>query len=80
MEESANREKARCDLEQESAKREKACFDLEQESAKRKKARYDLDCNKDRFFACLEVAKAMNDFKELDKLRKEANEMQNLKF
>ena len=78
MEESANREKARFDLEQESAKREKARFDLEQESAKREKARFDLDLKKDRFFARLEVAKAMNDYEELEKLKKEANEMRNL--
>ena len=78
MEESANREKARFDLEQESAKREKARFDLEQESAEREKARFDLDLKKDRFFARLEVAKAMNDYEELEKLKTEANEMRNL--
>ncbi len=80
MEESTNCEKARFDLEQESAKREKARFDLEQESAKRKKARFDLDLKKDRFFAHLEVAKAMNDYEELEKLKKGANEMRNLKL
>ena len=80
MEESANREKARFDLEQESAKREKARFDLEQESAKREKACFDLDLKKDRFFARLEVAKAMNDYEELEKLKKGANEMRNLKL
>ena len=75
MEESANREKARFDLEQESAHREKARFNLEQESAHREKARFDLDLNKDKFFARLEVAKAMNDLEELAKLKKEASEM-----
>ena len=49
MEESANRER-------------RARFDLEQESANREKARFDLDLNKDKFFARLEVAKAMNDY------------------
>jgi hypothetical protein len=75
MEESANREKARFELEQESANREKARFDLEQESANREKARFDLDLKKDRFFARLEVAKAMNDYEELEKLKKEASEL-----
>jgi hypothetical protein len=80
MEESAIREKARFDLEQESAKREKARFDLEQESAKREKARFDVDLKKEKFFACLKVAKAMNNNKELEKLKKEANKMRNLKL
>lgn len=75
MEQSANREQARFELEQESAIREKARFDLQQESANREKARFDLDLNKDKFFARLEVAKAMNDYEELAKLKKEANEM-----
>ena len=75
MEQSANREQARFELEQESAIREKARFDLQQESANREKARFDLDLNKDKFFARLEVAKAMNDYEELAKLTKEANEM-----
>jgi hypothetical protein len=75
MEETANREQARFELEQESAKREQAHFDLAQESSQREKARFELDRKKDRFFARLEVAKAMNDHEELEKLKKEANEM-----
>ena len=60
---------------EESANRERARLDLEQESAYREHARFDLDLNKDKFFARLEVAKAMNDYEELAKLKKEANEM-----
>ena len=78
MEESGNREQARFELEQESAKREQAHFDLAQESAEREKFRFELDLKKDRFFARLEVAKAMNDHEELEKLKKEANEMSSL--
>jgi hypothetical protein len=36
---------------------------------------FDLDRNKDKFCACLEVSKAMNDYEELKKLKKEAKEM-----
>jgi hypothetical protein len=78
MEESANCENARFDLKHESAKREKACFDLEHESAKREKARFDLDLKKDRFFTSLEVAKASYAYEELEKRKKEANEIRNL--
>jgi hypothetical protein len=60
---------------EESADREKARFKLEQESAIREKARFELDLNKNKFFARLEVAKAMNDSEELAKLKKEASEM-----
>lgn len=80
MEESANCEKARFELEQESANREKACFDLDQESANQEKACFDLDLKNDRFFARLEVAKAMNDYEELEKLKKEASELPNWKL
>ena len=78
MEESGNREQARFELEQESAKREQAHFDLALESAEREKSRFELDLKKDRFFARLEVANAMNDHEELEKLKKEANEMPSL--
>jgi hypothetical protein len=78
MEESANLEQARFELEQESAKREQARFDLVQESAKREKSRFELDLKKDRLFARLGAAKAMNDHEELEKLKKEANEMSSL--
>jgi hypothetical protein len=64
MKESANCEKARFQLEQELAIREKACFDLEQETANREQACFELYLNKDKFFASLEVAKAMNDYEE----------------
>jgi hypothetical protein len=60
MEESPNRKKARFDLEQDSVMGEKACLDLGQALTKHEKARFDLDLKKDRFFAHLEVAKAMN--------------------
>lgn len=60
---------------EESANREKARFELEQELADREKARFELDLNKNKFFARLEVAKAMNDYEELAKLKKEASEM-----
>ena len=60
---------------EESADHEKACFKLEQESAIREKARFELDLNKKKFFARLEVAKAMNDYEELAKLKKEASKM-----
>ena len=60
---------------EESADCEKARFKLEQESAICEKARFELDLNKNKFFARLEVAKAMNDSEELAKLKKEASEM-----
>ena len=46
-----------------------------EEAAKRDKLRFDLDAKKDKFFARLEVAKAMGDTEELEKLKREANEM-----
>ena len=51
---------------EESANREKARFELEQQSANRAKARFDLDRNNNKFFTRLEVAKAMNDYEELE--------------
>jgi hypothetical protein len=75
MDDSANREQARFELEQESAKREQARFGLAQEKAEREKSRFELDLKKDRFFARLEVAKAMNDHEELEKLKKEASHL-----
>ncbi len=60
---------------EESANPGKARFKLEQESANRAKDLFDLNQNKDEFFARLKVAKAMIDYKELAKLKEEANEL-----
>jgi hypothetical protein len=63
----------------ETAKRDKLRFDLEakskEEAATREKLHFELDTKNDKFFARLAVAKAMNDIKELEKLKREANEM-----
>ncbi len=63
----------------EAAKRETVRFELEAKNkdvaANREKLRFELDTKKDKFFARLAVAKAMGDMEELEKLKREANEM-----
>jgi len=62
----------------ETAKRDKLCFDVEakskEEAATREKLCFELDTKKDKIFAHLVVAKAMNDIEELKMLKREANE------
>lgn len=63
----------------EAATRERLRFELEskikEEAANREKLRFQLEIKKDKFYARLAVAKAMSDMEELEKLKREANEM-----